>query len=120
LRITLDASEPLDDVLRVLGALYKVTLVVSAEQGLQSSENPAEATVPTESTTPQAPGKRRAPRKTRRGSEPIESPAVVTSSAKAPSNALVRAWARENGLTVSDRGRVPAAVRSAYREAHGE
>ena len=30
----------------------------------------------------------------------------------------VRAWARENGHTVSDRGRIPAAVQSAYDAAH--
>ena len=35
----------------------------------------------------------------------------------APS-ATVRAWARENGYVVSDRGRVPAAVQAAYDTAH--
>jgi len=32
--------------------------------------------------------------------------------------AAVRTWARENGRTVSDRGRVPAAVLEAYDAAH--
>lgn len=31
---------------------------------------------------------------------------------------VVREWARANGHTVSDRGRVPAAVLEAYRAAH--
>jgi hypothetical protein len=38
-------------------------------------------------------------------------------SAGSPSNAEVRSWARQNGLTVSDRGRVPASVLTAYRNA---
>lgn len=32
--------------------------------------------------------------------------------------ALVRAWARENGYTVADRGRIAAAVLAAYDRAH--
>lgn len=32
--------------------------------------------------------------------------------------AAVRAWARENGFTVSDRGRLPATALTAYRRAH--
>jgi hypothetical protein len=35
-----------------------------------------------------------------------------------PSPADMRAWARENGYTLSDRGRVPAEVREAYLAAH--
>src|SRR3954468_22266892 len=35
-----------------------------------------------------------------------------------PSTADVRAWARSNGHTVSDRGRIPAAVQAAYDAAH--
>lgn len=30
----------------------------------------------------------------------------------------VRDWARNNGFTVSDRGRIPKAVRAAYAKAH--
>jgi hypothetical protein len=36
-----------------------------------------------------------------------------------PSLADVRAWAREHGHAVSDKGRIPRAVRQAYEEAHG-
>ncbi|HLL07358.1 MAG TPA: Lsr2 family protein [Nocardioidaceae bacterium] len=35
-----------------------------------------------------------------------------------PSAADIRAWARENGRTLSDRGRVPAEIREAYNAAH--
>ncbi|AJC61957.1 Lsr2 protein (plasmid) [Streptomyces sp. 769] len=30
----------------------------------------------------------------------------------------IRAWAKEAGYTVSDRGRVPAEIREAYAKAH--
>ncbi len=38
---------------------------------------------------------------------------------QSPTNAQIRAWARENGLTVSERGRIPARVVEAYAAAHG-
>ncbi|CAM5341636.1 hypothetical protein SANTM175S_06459 [Streptomyces antimycoticus] len=34
--------------------------------------------------------------------------------------AKIRAWAKENGYEVNDRGRVPATVREAYEKANGE
>ncbi|GAA5067795.1 Lsr2 family protein [Streptomyces sp. SID10815] len=33
--------------------------------------------------------------------------------------AQIRAWAKENGLEVNDRGRVPASIREAYETANG-
>ena len=36
-----------------------------------------------------------------------------------PSAATIRAWAREQGLTVPNVGRVPAAIREQYQAAHG-
>ena len=30
---------------------------------------------------------------------------------------LIRAWAKDNGYTISDRGRVPASIQTAYQEA---
>jgi hypothetical protein len=35
-----------------------------------------------------------------------------------PGSAEIRAWAQENGMQVSARGRVPAEVREAYAKAH--
>lgn len=46
---------------------------------------------------------------------------VATSTTRASRGrqlAAVRAWAREQGLEVSDRGRVPAEVQKAYDAAH--
>lgn len=42
----------------------------------------------------------------------------ATRSGTGPSAAEVRAWAKENGLDVPDRGRVSAEVREAYDAAH--
>ncbi|MER5748969.1 Lsr2 family protein [Streptomyces sp. NPDC002088] len=33
--------------------------------------------------------------------------------------AQIRAWAKENGFEVNDRGRVPATIREAYEKANG-
>ncbi|MFJ7337755.1 Lsr2 family protein [Streptomyces sp. NPDC101110] len=33
--------------------------------------------------------------------------------------AAIRAWAKENGYEVNDRGRVPATIREAYEKANG-
>lgn len=35
-----------------------------------------------------------------------------------PSAEEVRSWAKENGFSVNDRGRVPAEIREAYEDAH--
>lgn len=37
--------------------------------------------------------------------------------AKGPESSDIRTWARENGFNVSDRGRIPGEVRSAYEAA---
>jgi hypothetical protein len=53
-----------------------------------------------------------------------ELPAVVrmgtTEQAAAPSNADLREWAKANGWTVSDRGRLSATVLQAWVAAHAE
>ncbi|MFI1286618.1 MULTISPECIES: histone-like nucleoid-structuring protein Lsr2 [unclassified Streptomyces] len=36
-----------------------------------------------------------------------------------PDTAEIRAWAKENGYNVNDRGRVPADIREAYEKAKG-
>ncbi|MFF7976607.1 histone-like nucleoid-structuring protein Lsr2 [Streptomyces sp. NPDC007905] len=43
---------------------------------------------------------------------------VRRDAADAPSAEEVRAWARENGLEVNDRGRVPKEIRDAFDAAH--
>ncbi|MFR9795232.1 histone-like nucleoid-structuring protein Lsr2 [Streptomyces sp. MS06] len=40
-------------------------------------------------------------------------------SSSSPDTAAIRAWAKENGYEVNDRGRVPASIREAYEKANG-
>ncbi|MEV3872201.1 Lsr2 family protein [Streptomyces sp. NPDC049906] len=44
--------------------------------------------------------------------------ARATASGSSQDTAQIRAWAKENGHKVNDRGRVPADVRQAYEDAH--
>ncbi|MCW8103331.1 histone-like nucleoid-structuring protein Lsr2 [Streptomyces tauricus] len=44
--------------------------------------------------------------------------AAFKSPVDGPSAEDLRAWARENSLTVNNRGRVPANIRLAYQKAH--
>jgi hypothetical protein len=62
---------------------------------------------------------RSAARRMRDGTKPKGSGARrVASRPSGPSPAAVREWAVANGHTVSGRGRIPAAVLSAYAAAH--
>jgi hypothetical protein len=101
-QVTIDSSESLSDVLRVLGAVYDVTLTVS-EEGTVGSTPPAESS-PT--PVPEKVRTRRARKK------PAAEPAARAG------NEQIRSWALENGLTVSNRGRLPGRVVAAYRDAH--
>ncbi|MER0244527.1 Lsr2 family protein [Streptomyces sp. 796.1] len=44
---------------------------------------------------------------------------VRTGASSSQDTAKIRAWAKENGYEVNDRGRVPATVREAYEKANG-
>jgi hypothetical protein len=136
-RVTIDSAEPLDDVIRVLGAMYGVTLVVSDSEpetvpfptadldtAVPSPAVEADIATPSptaavDTATPSAAGvpeaatpPRKRPSRARgrafRARKAVQEPA---------SNAQIRSWARDNGYTVSDRGRVPAAIVSAYQDA---
>ncbi len=45
--------------------------------------------------------------------------ARAAASGGSQDTAQIRAWAKENGLEVNDRGRVPASIREAYEKANG-
>ncbi|MFJ9693293.1 Lsr2 family protein [Kitasatospora sp. NPDC101183] len=49
---------------------------------------------------------------------PGRSAAQRPAAGSAPDTAKVRAWAKEQGLEVNDRGRVPSTVREAYDKAN--
>jgi hypothetical protein len=115
LKVTIDSNDPLPEALRVLGAMYDVTLVVEA-----TTSKPPD-------TAPPANGKRsRATAKTaarngratkgKRGT-PTRSARRSAGNGTAPGGPELRSWARAQGYQVGDRGRMPAAVIAAYREA---
>jgi len=121
LRLTIDSSEALEDTLRVVGALYDVTLEVSsdpatgdgADTGAGSADSSARRARGTRGGARrgrgnQAAGKRSSSRRSRNGK---------TGADGKVSTAAVRSWARENGYAVADRGRVPAELVTAYRNA---
>lgn len=105
MKISIDSSEPLDDVIRVIGAMYDVTLTATPA-GAPAAEAPK---------TPARAGRggRGRAASAASGNGRRRSRARVTKV----SNAELRSWARENGHTVSDRGRIPASVAQAYQDA---
>ncbi|QKW07253.1 Lsr2 family protein [Streptomyces sp. NA04227] len=44
---------------------------------------------------------------------------AAAAGGSAQDTAQIRAWAKENGYEVNDRGRVPASIREAYEKANG-
>ena len=109
MKISIDSNEPLKGVLRVVGAAYDVTLtVVRAEPANDETAN----SLRPRGLSPRPSQGNQATRNggTGRGRSSKDRAKV--------SNAELRSWARESGHPVSDRGRVPAAVVTAYRQAH--
>lgn len=103
MQITVDSNDRLQDVLRIVGSLYDVELTVA---GGDTSEAAAGQNGARKRTSPKAATGGGARRRTRRAAGRTD----------APDLASVRAWAREHGHQVSDRGRVPNAVLDAYKE----
>ena len=106
MRITVDSSESLDDVLRVVGAAYGVNVGVVEGDGSAAAERPSSTRRP-----------RRAGRTTRTSAAAARPRRRRAAAGSSASSADVRAWAREHGHTVSDRGRLPAPILEAYRAA---
>ena len=52
------------------------------------------------------------------GGKPRRRSSSSDSKARTPSTAEIRAWAEKQGMEVSERGRIPASVRTAYEAAH--
>jgi hypothetical protein len=104
-KVTIDSQEPLADALRIIGALYDVTLQVAGPQPDKAQEVPARARSATSKTAKKASvAKKATGPKSARGAN----------GASRTTNADLRSWARAHGLPVSARGRVPAAITAAY------
>jgi hypothetical protein len=134
----LDSTEPLEDAMRVVGALYGVTLVVANDDRARESVTRPEASK--DNPSPNRKRRRRTTNaRTQRtpdssdGFDPeasTGSPAPTSAEASqqdlsipspaVPSNRQLRSWARENGFSVNDRGRVPTSAVTAFRDAHGK
>ena len=108
MRISIDSTDSLDDVIRVVEAAYNVTLTVSTTKEGSATAPPAMS--PKGGAGSRAATAKGAQAKSNRRGRPAQHVAKV-------SNEVLRSWARENGHTVSDRGRIPKAVVAAHRDA---
>jgi hypothetical protein len=119
LKLTVDSSEPLEDAMRVVGALYGVTLVLPTgdQDATPPARKRASKTTSSKRTARTKPSAAKATTQVAPAADAAQTKQETRVSASSPSNADIRSWARENGLTVSDRGRVPDSVVTAYRNA---
>lgn len=115
MKLTVDSSEPLEDALRVVGALYGVTIVVSENGSTASQTTRKRTTQPRNGTS--GPNKRPRTVVADKPAGKARKPSGARGVAQ-PTNAEVRSWARDAGLSINGRGRVPASVMAAYRVAH--
>ena len=118
LKVTIDSSEPLADALRVIGAMYDVTVVGSAVEA-ESAELSAPSRKARRSSSSRV-RQVRARATMPKGRTVSNGGAGLASqpATGAVSSAELRLWAAEHGYSVSGRGRIPAAVVAAYREAN--
>lgn len=108
MQLTIDSTEPLDHVLRVVESLYGVQLSATTKppaskparsQGAGSATRQPRRSRPAKSTGKPTTASRRSATRNAAKTEP----------------AIVRNWARANGHTIRDRGRVPATILAAYK-----
>ena len=108
-KVTIDATDSLSDAIRVINALFGVTL--AEVDGDDGRAVPARRSAPTR--TPEASSSKRSNAKVSKGparrNRPV--PAARASASE------IRAWARANGHVVRDRGAISAAVRAAFEAA---
>ena len=96
--------------------MYNVTLVTPSNNDVKKASASAKR-VPTAVT---ARGRNAATGPRTPKSKSAETPAIESTqnaAGRRVSTAELRTWAREHGFTVSDRGRIPAAISAAYNQA---
>ena len=125
LKVTIDSSEPLTDTIRVIGALYNVTLT-QADESTRVREHDRNVTASRGSARSNGKPAPSARKQSQRSPAHKSIPAAATatrrrSAAKAAAPAAdpgdIRAWARTHGHSVNDRGPLPGTVRAAYAAA---
>jgi hypothetical protein len=108
MQLTIDSTEPLDHVLRVVESLYGVQLSATAKPAAGKAAEPA------------GPGSAKS-RTRRSGAARNPDKPTAPSQRSASRNAArtdpatIRNWARANGHAIRDRGRVPATILAAYK-----
>jgi len=113
-RISIDSGEPLSEVIRVIEAVYQVSVTI--DRPAQSTRDEAASARPRK-RSPQGSGRRAAAKAIGRS----RATGSTTSPANAPasgSSADIRAWARQHGHPVGDTGRISGQVIAAYQQAH--
>jgi Lsr2 len=125
LKVTIDSNDPLPEALRVLGAMYNVTLVVDSTISTPSTTSMAPDAV--RPTNGEKSSRRTAKKAARNGRVPSGSTpkagraAAARGARRSAGNGTApepRSWARAQGYEVGKRGRMSNAVLAAYREAH--
>jgi hypothetical protein len=118
-RLTIDSNDNIDQVLQAVSALFGVAVTTGGDTSGDTSGS---------SSAPAAPARRGA--KTAKAAKTAKTAPAnrgggrgrTTGGARAsrsrPDSGAVREWAKQNGFDVSDRGRIPSRVISAYQEAN--
>lgn len=115
--------------MRVVGALYGVTLALSTTEPQAGGPSlpPTKKSVAARETKGTA-GSTRAAHKSAKAATTAsaarrrrvaDTTPARSSGPVPPDNAEVRSWARQSGLAINDRGRIPASVMAAYHDSHG-
>ncbi|MGB8384676.1 MAG: histone-like nucleoid-structuring protein Lsr2 [Dermatophilaceae bacterium] len=121
MKVEIDSSEPLIDAIRVIGALYDVTLTeTSAATGVPDQDGGL--TVPRRSPRSNGKPATSTPTQPRRPAAQQSMPASAAVSrrktaAKTADPGEIRTWAKANGHTVNERGPLPGTVRAAFAAA---
>lgn len=116
MKVTIDSSEPLSDALRLVGALYNVSLA-------RVDEDPAAVNAKTarvsrrSSANGNGSGRKTAKKPTTRTGANNRA-ARKRGASPTASTSEIRQWAKDTGQAVSSRGTLPAAVKAAYAAAH--
>jgi Lsr2 len=108
MQLTIDSTEPLDHVLRVVESLYGVQLSATTKPPTGKPARPRGAG----SATPRP---RRSGPAQNTPKPSTASRRSATRSAAKTDPAIIRNWARANGHSIRDRGRVPATILAAYK-----
>ena len=114
LKLTIDSTDSLEHTLRVVGAVYNVTIEATgnppADAPSVASNGDSATTAASRSRSRSRNSQKRQPRARRARAAKNGRARVATSD--------VRAWARASGYEIADRGRVSANVLAAYQQAH--